>query len=299
MMKKINVPVLIMLLVILAYADRGNEYTSEKEEILTARVIMPVEEITKQESYQLIVEMSIADGWHINSNQPLEDFLIPTNIKFNETVGISFGKIRYIKPELRKFLFSDTKMSVYEGKVYALTTITISPNTKVEELQISGNIFYQACNDQSCLAPAQYYIAALLPVRDSNLDVTIINQDIFAKVLPQFEDKIASTGNKEFSNVIEESGLFYAFIFIFLGGLALNLTPCVYPLIPITISYFGGQSKGNRTALVLRAGIYVFGMSITYSILGVLAALTGNLLGSALQNPLVLIFVALVMVVSA
>jgi len=81
-----------------------------------------------------------------------------------------------------------------------------------------------------------------------------------------------------------------------LGGLALNLTPCVYPLIPITISYFGGQSAGNKKALILRALIYVLGMSVTYSILGVLASLTGSLLGSALQNPLVLIFIALVLV---
>ena len=60
-------------------------------------------------------------------------------------------------------------------------------------------------------------------------------------------EKVTARGN-EVSNVIAESGLFYTFIFIFLGGLALNLTPCVYPLIPITVSYFGGQSGGDKKA---------------------------------------------------
>jgi len=238
----------------------------------------------------------MTETWHINSNQPLEDFLIPTELKFDETEGVTFGKIRYEDPELRKFSFSDKKMSVYEGKVYALTTITISPDINVDELKISGQVYYQACNDASCLAPAQYYIASLVPVREAGAEVAINNEAIFAEVMPKFIEENVDSGGDEFSNVIAESGLFYAFIFIFLGGLALNLTPCVYPLIPITISYFGGQSEGNKTALVLRAAIYVLGMSITYSVLGVLAALTGSLLGSALQNPLVLIFVALVMI---
>ena len=81
--------------------------------------------------------------------------------------------------------------------------------------------------------------------------------------------------------------------------MALNLTPCVYPLIPITISYFGGESAGDRKGLILRAVLYVFGMAITYSILGVLASFTGALLGSALQNPLVLVFIAIVLVALA
>ena len=80
----------------------------------------------------------------------------------------------------------------------------------------------------------------------------------------------------------------------FLEGLALNLTPCVYPLIPITVSYFANQSTGKISRSFVLALFYVLGMALTYSILGVVAAITGSLLGSALQNPLVLIFIALV-----
>jgi thiol:disulfide interchange protein DsbD len=95
--------------------------------------------------------------------------------------------------------------------------------------------------------------------------------------------------------VIAERGYFVAFLVVFLWGLALNLTPCVYPIIPITVGYFGGQSAGRTSRTLLLASMYVLGMAVMYSLLGLFAALTGSLLGTALQNPLVIIFVAVVL----
>ncbi|NNL77119.1 MAG: cytochrome C biogenesis protein, partial [Desulfobacterales bacterium] len=83
---------------------------------------------------------------------------------------------------------------------------------------------------------------------------------------------------------------------IFAGGIALNLTPCVYPLIPITVSYFGGQSTQGQRRLVMHGACYIGGLSITNSVLGVFAALTGGLLGNLLQHPVVLATVAAVLV---
>jgi thiol:disulfide interchange protein DsbD len=81
---------------------------------------------------------------------------------------------------------------------------------------------------------------------------------------------------------------------IFAGGMALNLTPCMYPLIPITVSYFGGRS--GKGQLIGHGLCYVGGLSITNSALGVVAALTGGLMGAMLQNPLVLAAVAAILV---
>ena len=86
---------------------------------------------------------------------------------------------------------------------------------------------------------------------------------------------------------------------IFAGGMALNLTPCVYPMIPITLSYFGGQAtKGGegRGRLLIHGLCYIFGLALTNSLLGVIASLTGGLMGAMLQNPLVLLAVAGVLV---
>ncbi len=83
---------------------------------------------------------------------------------------------------------------------------------------------------------------------------------------------------------------------IFVGGMALNLTPCVYPLIPVTVSYFGGRSGQGRGKLLAHGACYIGGLSLTNSLLGVVAALTGGLMGALLQNPLVLVCVATILV---
>lgn len=89
---------------------------------------------------------------------------------------------------------------------------------------------------------------------------------------------------------------------IFAGGLALNLTPCVYPMIPITVSFFGGrasQEKPGQLKLIAHGLCYLMGLALTNSILGVVAALTGGLMGAILQSPIVLTLIAVVLVVFA
>ncbi|KAF1081677.1 MAG: Cytochrome c-type biogenesis protein DsbD, protein-disulfide reductase [Candidatus Rifleibacterium amylolyticum] len=87
--------------------------------------------------------------------------------------------------------------------------------------------------------------------------------------------------------------LLLTFVGIFLIGLALNLTPCVYPMLAITVSIFGQQSESRSGLVFLRALSYVLGISTMYSILGLFAALTGGLFGSILQSPVVLLLVSL------
>lgn len=85
----------------------------------------------------------------------------------------------------------------------------------------------------------------------------------------------------------------------FFGGLALNLTPCVYPMVPVTIAFFSGQAPGKTSVTLRLAGLYVVGLALTYAVLGLVAARTGALFGSWLQQPLVLIATAGIMVALA
>ncbi|MBI5545147.1 MAG: thioredoxin family protein [Deltaproteobacteria bacterium] len=86
---------------------------------------------------------------------------------------------------------------------------------------------------------------------------------------------------------------------IFLGGLLTALTPCVYPLIPITISVFGAkqaQSRGRAIALTL---VYILGIALMFTTLGIAAALTGKAFGTVLSNPWVVVGLALLFVLFA
>ncbi len=114
---------------------------------------------------------------------------------------------------------------------------------------------------------------------------------------------LAQTGEEpEAPGPLSGLAMIWTLLGIFAGGMALNLTPCVYPLIPITVSYFGGQATKEgegRGKLVTHGLCYMMGLALTNSVLGVAASFTGGLMGSMLQNPIVLMAVATALILFA
>jgi thiol:disulfide interchange protein DsbD len=98
--------------------------------------------------------------------------------------------------------------------------------------------------------------------------------------------------------LFDASGPLLAVGLAFVGGVLTSLTPCVYPLIPITVSIFGARKVGRGEAMLL-SGLYVLGIGAMYTALGVGAALTGQAFGGVVNNPVVIGVVALVFVAMA
>jgi len=94
-----------------------------------------------------------------------------------------------------------------------------------------------------------------------------------------------------------EKGSWLAFVLVFLGGILTSFTPCVYPVIPITIGYIGGASKGKPWRGLRLSALFALGIAIVYSSLGLLAAATGTLFGAVSGSPIVNIIVAVVFAV--
>ena len=90
------------------------------------------------------------------------------------------------------------------------------------------------------------------------------------------------------------------FAILYLAGLLTSLTPCVYPLIPITVGIFGARKTESRARAAALSGSYVAGIAVTYSSLGLFAALSGRAFGGALSTPLVsVLLVALLFALAA
>src|SRR5204863_9706621 len=106
-------------------------------------------------------------------------------------------------------------------------------------------------------------------------------------------------GGEQVARWVAEWGYGLTFVWVALLGVALNLTPCVYPLISVTVAFFGGRTAREHRHSVRRAVVYVVGICLSFSTLGVVAALTGSLFGAALQRPAVLGSIALVLVALA
>lgn len=96
------------------------------------------------------------------------------------------------------------------------------------------------------------------------------------------------------SSTLSEGGL-GAYALIFFGGVLTSLTPCVYPLIPITVSIFGAKNAKSRLAGFGLSVAYVCGMVVMYAALGVVAAMTGKAFGQWLGSPIVVGVIALVL----
>ena len=92
------------------------------------------------------------------------------------------------------------------------------------------------------------------------------------------------------------SGTPVDYIVAFLGGVGISFTPCVYPLIPITIGYIGVKAGGSKLKGLSLSLIFVTGVAVTYSILGLLAVLSGKLFGSISSYPLTYILVGIIII---
>jgi thiol:disulfide interchange protein len=99
---------------------------------------------------------------------------------------------------------------------------------------------------------------------------------------------------------VRESGLFWAVLFILIGGLALNLTPCVLPMIPINLAIIGaGAQAGSRGRGFALGATYGLGIALVYGLLGVVVVLTGSQFGTIQANPWFNLVIALIFVILA
>lgn len=90
------------------------------------------------------------------------------------------------------------------------------------------------------------------------------------------------------------SSVFLVFLVVFLAGILTSFTPCIFPLIPITLTLIQNNIKLGRFKSFQKTLIFIFGIAFTYSVLGLLAASTGSLFGSLLANPYVLLATSLI-----
>ena len=276
-MKKIYLIFLLLSLFLISsvYADNST---------VSVDIIHSTDRYEQNKSYPVLFKLTVAKDWYIHAAVE-EDFMIPTELSFQEPEKLRIDNISFPEPEKIKFEYTDDPVDVYSGTFYIKGTVNVENGSALDLQTINGELSYQACSAVSCLAPEKVPVDMKLTIVPPGTQTAQINQDIFL-----------ASQKTDIADSKFDSGLFWALLWIFLGGLALNLTPCIYPLIPITVSYFGGRDNKDGSNKILMGILYISGLAFTNSILGVTAALTGGMLGAALQYPIVLIIIALIMI---
>jgi DsbC/DsbD-like thiol-disulfide interchange protein len=113
---------------------------------------------------QATVVMDIPSGYHVNSNRPLEKFLIPTQLTIEVPKGIRLGPVSYPRAVVRKFNFSKNPVAVYEGRATMRFNISVPRNFSSGSAEIKVRVRYQSCNDDVCFPPQTREISLWLNV---------------------------------------------------------------------------------------------------------------------------------------
>jgi thiol:disulfide interchange protein len=219
--------------------------------------------------YMITFKATIDHGFHINANKLKEKDLIPTTFSFDSLVGVKLvGEINALSKVLEKKdkLYKE-KLQYHEGEAIFTQELEGEPNGFV-----SGALEYQTCDDTKCL-PAQkvkfaFSINDGVFTRIEENAMTALAQPTltaFQYKHPTIDHNNPLTTCSISADEIKGKGNWTIFILGFIGGLLALLTPCVFPMIPLTVSFFTKSSEGKKG--MFNAALYGFFILLVYMIL--------------------------------
>lgn len=214
---------------------------------------------------ELIFSATIEDGWHLYGMNLPEDGPIPTAIHFDTTENVDFID-EVFSNSIPIKQFDETfqmELSWFDSKAVFVQKI----KTKQEKYNIDGYVEFMACNNQSCLPPTKVFFSF-----GSKQEILEENGEVF--ILPEYWQPVILELNAFGETDMNPSSQPWWMIFLkgLLGGLLAILTPCIWPIIPMTISFFLKRSKDKNQGRI-DAVFYGFSIVFIYLLLGFVVTL--------------------------
>jgi len=195
---------------------------------------------------EIICEASIDEGWHVYSSELPENTAIPTAIEVEENEAYSILEGMTEEPVATKHYDETYKAELkwFENKAIFKKVIKLKQEG---DITIKGYIESMICNDETCMPPE------------------MVDFDLKVSTTAPVTKEVESTDKEEGE---EDESYWGIFLLAFGGGLAALLTPCVFPMIPMTVSFFTKQSA-TKAAGIRNAITYGISIIVIYVILGV------------------------------
>jgi suppressor for copper-sensitivity B len=232
--------------------------------------------------------VSIEHGWHVHSNKPTLEYLIPTVLDLQLPVGWPEETIQYPQAEIQTFTFAEEPLAVYDGDVVILSEVKIPEGLPAGIFPVRASLRYQACDDSQCLPPVTTEAEVQLTLGPGGQPV---EGAAFAAAAPPPPKGAAPA----------RASLAWMLVLALLGGLILNAMPCVLPVLSLKV--FGlvrsaghGRAEVVRGALATSAGIVVSFLALALAALAARAAGAAVGWGVQFQRPGFVAFLAVVVV---
>ncbi|WP_289046128.1 thioredoxin family protein [uncultured Olleya sp.] len=208
--------------------------------------------------YQLVYTATLEDKWHIysqNNTEPMGP--IPTEITFKDNDNKDYqllGELEESKTVTKYENAFAMNVTYFDDKaVFTQKIKVLNPALK----KIEAEVFYQACDDEKCLAPTTFEFVNNLDGTEAAIKTLNINATDLEKSKAL---NLGVTGwDKYEKEEVKEKTNFGIFILGFIGGLIALLTPCVFPMIPLTVSFFTKGAENTQKGL---ANAIIYGLFI-------------------------------------
>ena len=167
----------------------GAKKKKKEPEILTARAYLSVDRFPAGDTCEIILLLKIADGWHINTNPPRPDFVIPTSFTLKSKFQTKLVEVKYPKGKEFKLPGLDEPLHVYEQQVALWGKLAVPLDAAGRNEQIQLEVSYQPCNDQRCLAKKTLRLNGRVRVAGVGETVKKINENLFQQFSQTSEQK--------------------------------------------------------------------------------------------------------------
>lgn len=306
-MKKILFSLIVSFLAFAAYAQIQEpvKFKTELKNVSATEV-------------EIVFTASIEQGWHVYSTDLGDGGPISATFNTDKLTGAQLdGKLRPVGKEIASFdkLF-EMDVRYFEHTAQFVQKLKLTGG----DYQVTGYLEYGACNDENCLPPTQVEFSfsgkaegtsasvlaetpaekvdtatapAVIGSADGPTSVVVSDNDLWSPVINELNALGETTSQEDMSWL-------YIFITGFVGGLLALFTPCVWPIIPMTVSFFLKRSKdkkkGIRDAWTYGASIVVIYVTLGLAITAIFGA---NALNALSTNAIFNIFFCLMLVVFA
>lgn len=264
-----------LFLALMLFFSAGTLLSNEAEPV-KLNVYSEYEEIAPGSELSLLFEAELAPTWHIYGKNP-GDLGVPTTFDFNLPEGVTLKEILF--SPVTRFDTSGIVTFGYEEKALFSVNLAIDPSFKGEnELKLTGSMNFVSCSEDTCLPGSVPF--------ETSVKIGALKKSSFADKFQSFREKLKDSGEDDVayleqgkvlqanhSDETEESiGLLSALLFAFLGGLLLNLMPCVLPVVSLKILSFVKLAGSSRVetakhGLFFTAGVLLSFLSLAVSLL--------------------------------
>lgn len=254
-----------LLAVVLALAGFGGLDRARGEDWVQFSASLDKTEARPGETVTAQVVMEIKSGYHLTKSE--------TRVTVDGVPGVRVGQVVAPQAKRQDMPALGGTSEFYEGRAIFTVPLQIEPGATPGETPIKVRIAYQGCSATACFLPSEKEIPLVLKV---------LPAEGAAKCCPT---PTAAEAAPEPVQPAKSSRRILDVILAFFGGIALCFTPCVYPMIPITIGVIGaGAGKSRGRGFVLSV-VYVLGIVTMFSILGLVAASSGGVFGTVASSP--------------